>query len=208
MSDEVSTEHREPAGAAQEQQPDQASSRVSRSVTRRKVVDRDPARPVRIGIISDTHGVLDPAVLKVFAGVAHIVHGGDVGKRSVLRRLATIAPVTAVRGNTDTGKLARELPEETIGEAVGIRFLVAHKAKRLRRRLRDGVPEGVELVVTGHLHEPSAIWEDGVLHLNPGTASSPDDGDPGPTVAIVAREGERLTVTFVPLAPATTPRRR
>ena len=88
---------------------------------------RAPFRPgARIGLIADTHGTLDPDVLDLFRGVDHIVHAGDVGKRSVLRRLEKIAPVTAVAGNTDSGKLAKELPQQASGESGGVRFLVAH----------------------------------------------------------------------------------
>jgi len=154
-----------------------------------------------IGVIADTHGRLDPSVLTAFAGVTHIIHAGDIGKRSVLRKLEAVAPVTAVSGNTDVGKLAKELPAQTEGEAAGIRFLVVHKPKQLRRLLRRGVPQGVRLVVTGHLHEAQVGWEDGVLYLNPGTASAPEEGDPAPTVAVVAVTGGLLTATFVPVGP-------
>jgi uncharacterized protein len=153
----------------------------------------------RIGVISDTHGRLDPSILRAFAGVVHIIHAGDIGKRSVLRKLEKLAPLTAVSGNTDIGRLAKELPTQTMGEAASVAFLVAHKPKQLKRVLRRGVPAGVRLVVTGHLHETHVSWEDGVLYLNPGTASSPEEGDPGPTVAVVTVAGDLLTVTFVPV---------
>jgi putative phosphoesterase len=167
-------------------------SEVRAGTDRRAVVQR-------IGVISDTHGRLDPSILVAFSDVAHIIHAGDIGKRSILRKLEAVAPVTAVSGNTDVGKLAKELPTQTTGEAAGVRFLVAHKPKQLRRSLRRGAPEGVRLVVTGHLHEPQVGWEDGVLHLNPGTASSPEEGDPSPTVAVVTVVGGYLTATFVPV---------
>jgi putative phosphoesterase len=165
------------------------------------VPSADGADPVRIGVLSDTHGRVDPAVLSAFAGVTHIIHAGDVGKRSVLRRLEAVAPVTAVAGNADSGRLAKELPAQAMGEAGGVRFLVAHKPKQLKKLLRRGVPEGVDLIVTGHLHEPSAAWEDGALHLNPGTASAPEEGDPAPTIAVVSRFGDSLSVTFIPVLP-------
>jgi len=171
-------------------------------VEERETVHRvDRADPVRIGVLSDTHGRIDPSVLSAFAGVIHIVHAGDVGKRNVLRRLQEVAPVTAVAGNADSSRLAQELPAQAMGEAGGIRFLVAHKPKQLKKLLRRGVPEGIDLIVTGHLHEPSAAWEDGALHLNPGTASAPEEGDPAPTVAVVSRFGDSLSVTFIPVLP-------
>ena len=154
----------------------------------------------RIGVLADTHGRLGASVIEAFAGVEHIIHAGDVGKRSVLRKLQAIAPVTAVAGNTDSSRLAAELPDRVIGEAAGIGFLVTHKPKHLKKLMRNGVPDGVVLIVTGHVHEPSVSWDEGVVTLNPGTATSPEDGDPSPTVAVVCVEGRQLTVTFVPVA--------
>ena len=149
-----------------------------------------PSHP-RIGVISDNHGYLDPEVLEIFAGVTHIIHAGDVMDPEILTALRTVAPVTAVAGNLDTGELAADLPREATGEIGGVRFVVAHKPRRLLKRLAAGkIAVGADgarpdLVVWGHLHVASAAWIDGVLHLSPGTASSPDEEDDGPTVAIV-----------------------
>ena len=162
--------------------------------------------PVRIGVISDNHGYLDPEVLEIFAGVEHIIHGGDIMDPAILTALEHIAPVTAVAGNLDSGRLAAQLPREATGEVGGIKFVVEHKPKRLLKRLAagritvGGKPWHPDLVVWGHLHTPTAVWIDGVLHLNPGTASSPDEEDDGPTVAIVEETSRGLAVRFVPLA--------
>ena len=158
----------------------------------------------RIGVISDTHGYLDPRVLEIFAGVAHIIHAGDVVDPAILSELRRIAPLTAVAGNLDKGELAAGLPAKPSGEVGGVRFLVAHKPRRLRKRLAAGkinLPEGskLDLIVWGHEHVPSASWVDGTLYLNPGTASSPEEEDDGPTVAIVHTEAAGLAVCFVPL---------
>jgi putative phosphoesterase len=162
-----------------------------------------PAAPdeVRIGVISDTHGYLDPEVLKIFAGVTHIIHAGDVMDPAILSALETVAPVTAVAGNLDAGELAK-LPREVAGTIGGVRFVVGHKPRRLLKRLAAGKYAGggdPGLVVWGHLHTPTVAWVDGALHLNPGTASSPDDEDDGPTVAIVQVWPHGLGVFFVPL---------
>ncbi len=93
---------------------------------------------VRIGVMADTHGYLDPAVLELFAGVTHIVHAGDIMDPQILASLATVAPVTAVAGNLDTGKLADTLPREASGELPGVGFVVCHKRKRLLKRLAAG----------------------------------------------------------------------
>jgi uncharacterized protein len=159
---------------------------------------------VSIGVISDTHGHLDPMVLEVFAGVDLIIHAGDVIDTGTLALLEALAPVTVVPGNLDTGKLARQ-PREVGGLVGGVWFVVGHKRKRLLQRLAAGRIAGLEagrqpdLVVFGHDHIPAVEWMDGTLYLNPGTASSPHEEDDDPTVAIVTVEAAGLGVRFVPL---------
>ena len=161
--------------------------------------------PLRIGVISDTHGYLDPTVAGLFRGVAHIIHAGDVGDPAVLESLEAIAPVSAVSGNVEGSETAA-LPREVIGEVAGVRFVVAHKPKRLLKRLAAGRisagPKGAlpDLIVFGHVHGPSVSWVDGTLYLNPGTASSPDEEDDGPTVVVVEVASTGLAARFVPLA--------
>jgi uncharacterized protein len=161
---------------------------------------------VRVGVIADTHGYLDPAVLDLFAGVTHIVHAGDIVDPQIIGALATVAPVTAVAGNLDTGKLADTLPREASGELAGVGFVVCHKRKRLLKRLAAGKiaigSKGLapNLVVFGHEHIPSAVWVEGILLLNPGTASSPYEEDDDPTIAIVQVEPTGLSVRFIPLS--------
>ncbi len=92
----------------------------------------------RIGVISDTHGYLDPAVIGLFAGVSHIIHAGDVGDAAIIAALETVAPVTAVSGNVEGDGATAALPREASGEAAGVRFVVAHKPKRLLKRLAAG----------------------------------------------------------------------
>jgi putative phosphoesterase len=162
-------------------------------------------RNARIGVISDTHGYLDPEVLDVFAGVDHIVHAGDLGNLAILEELESVAPVTAVCGNIDTGDVGKELPREVAVELGGMRTVVGHKRKRVLKHIGSGrlfVGEdgrGPDLVIVGHDHQPSAVWVDGTLLLNPGTASAPYEEDDDPTVAIVEKSGDRLETTFIPL---------
>lgn len=131
---------------------------------------RSQAGRVRIGVISDTHGSLDPQILELLAGVDHIIHAGDVGSGHVLQELSTVAGVTAVAGNTDTGLLTEYLPEEARGRVGDICFLVCHDKRQLVRRHSDPAREGIDLVVTGHTHEAFVDWIDGVLYLDPGAA--------------------------------------
>ena len=160
---------------------------------------------MRIGIISDTHGFLDPRVVEIFAGVDHIIHAGDIADPEILSELASVAPVTAVSGNIDSGRLAAELPSEATGDIDGIRFVVAHKPKRLQKRLGAGKidfgKKGTrpDLVVWGHVHAPSVAWIEGTLHLNPGTAASPYEEDDDPTIAIVESTPTGLAARLIPL---------
>ena len=161
--------------------------------------------PTRIGVISDNHGYLDPAVLELFAGVDQIINAGDVVDPAILARLEDVAPVIAVSGNIDGDDLVERLPREVAGEIGGVRFAVGHKRKRLMKRLATGKlalePPDVppDLVIFGHEHVPMAQWLDGTLYLNPGTASAPDDEDDDPTIAIVEKRPSGLAVEFIPL---------
>ncbi len=155
---------------------------------------------VRIGVISDTHGYLAPQVAGIFAGVRHIIHAGDIMDPQTLAELEAIAPVTAVAGNMDVGKLAK-LPREIAGEIEGVGFVVGHKRKRLLKRLAmrkiDGLPDGApDLVICGHDHLPAVEWVEGSLYLNPGSASSPHEEDDDPSVVVVEVEEYGLSARF------------
>lgn len=123
---------------------------------------RDTAR---IGVISDTHGLLRPEALRTLRGVDLIVHAGDVGSTEVLDGLRAIAPVVAVRGNNDRGRWARSLRAMETFAVAGVRFHVIHDVKEL-----GSVPAGVGAVIAGHSHRPNILRRDGVLFLNPGSA--------------------------------------
>jgi uncharacterized protein len=122
---------------------------------------------MRIGIISDTHGLLRPEAVKALQGVELIVHAGDVGKPEILAELKTIAPVFAVRGNVDTGAWASELPETSVVEADGACLYVVHNLQQL-----DLSPEGAgfDAVINGHSHLAEQWERNGILYLNPGSA--------------------------------------
>lgn len=150
---------------------------------------------MRVGIISDTHGVLPEVVHDVFAGVDRILHAGDVGSQAVLAELETIAPVTAVHGNTDPSELAFTLPARTSVRVGDTRFLVGHILQDL---VRDGVPADVDVVVFGHTHVPLAERRDGTLYVNPGSASR-SRSHHGHTVAVVEDAADGLEVHFTEL---------
>lgn len=119
---------------------------------------------MRIGVISDTHGLVRPEALEALRGVEAILHAGDIGGREVLEALSAIAPVHAIRGNNDTGRWGRALPDALDVELAGKRFHLIHDLKELG-------PRGEwDAVVCGHSHKPKIAWDDGLLVLNPGSA--------------------------------------
>ncbi|MDA9403633.1 metallophosphoesterase family protein [Bradyrhizobium sp. CCBAU 45389] len=120
-----------------------------------------------IGVISDTHGLLRPEVEHCFAGVAHIIHAGDIGAEHVLEGLRRIAPVTAIRGNVDSGDLARNYRETETVRLGRYVFYVLHDLNELESK---PAPDGIDAVIYGHSHRASVRTADGVLYLNPGSA--------------------------------------
>lgn len=122
---------------------------------------------MRIGIISDTHGLLRPEAERALQGVEMIIHAGDVGDREILAKLKLIAPVFAVRGNVDSGPWAEELPTTTVVEADGVSFYVLHNLREMDLRTEAAK---FDFIVSGHTHRAEQSERDGVLYVNPGSA--------------------------------------
>jgi putative phosphoesterase len=122
---------------------------------------------LRVGLISDTHGLLRPQALRALQGSAAIVHAGDIGAASILDALRAIAPVTAVRGNNDREAWAAALPDTAVLAIAGIRVYVIHDLATLAI---DPTAERMDVVVAGHSHRPSCTERDGVWYVNPGSA--------------------------------------
>ena len=124
-------------------------------------------KPVILGVISDTHGLLRSEAVEALRGSDRILHAGDVGAPEILEALAQIAPVTAVRGNVDGEPWARTLPETEVVEAGGVCVFILHNLGQL-----DLKPEaaGFRVVVYGHSHQPRLEEKNGVLYFNPGSA--------------------------------------
>ncbi|ETX13578.1 phosphodiesterase [Roseivivax halodurans JCM 10272] len=121
----------------------------------------------RIGVISDTHGLLRPEALEALEGIDRILHAGDIGNPDHLDVLARIAPVTAIRGNVDRGAWAEALPETLNLTAAGLRIHMIHDRKVLKA---DPAEEGWDVVISGHSHKPGIEETGGTLWLNPGAA--------------------------------------
>jgi putative phosphoesterase len=122
---------------------------------------------MRVGVISDTHGLLRPEALAALAGVDAILHAGDVGDAAILDALRKIAPLTAIRGNIDSMSECARLPATEMVELGGVSFYMLHDVKELDL---DPVAAGIRVVVSGHSHKPAMEWRKGVLYLNPGSA--------------------------------------
>ncbi len=122
---------------------------------------------MKVGVISDTHGLLRPGVLTAFAGVEHILHAGDVGDPEILKALREIAPVTAIRGNVDRTGPCAKLPVEEYVTLGGVNLYMLHDLHTLSL---DPAAAGVQAVLFGHSHKPSIEQRKGVLFFNPGAA--------------------------------------
>jgi len=122
---------------------------------------------LKIGLISDTHGLLRPEAVHALAGVHRIIHAGDIGGQEIIARLTAIAPVEAVRGNNDKGAWAAGIPEYQALELGGVSIYVLHDLQEMDI---DPKAAGFQVVVAGHSHQPRIMERDGVQFLNPGSA--------------------------------------
>jgi putative phosphoesterase len=122
---------------------------------------------MKIGVISDTHGLLRPEAVRALEGSEAILHAGDVGDAAILDALRKVAPVTAIRGNIDQTGACAELPETEWVELGEVVFYLLHDLKALDL---DPGAAGIGVVVSGHSHQAKAERRRGVLYLNPGSA--------------------------------------
>jgi putative phosphoesterase len=152
--------------------------------------------PLRVGLISDTHGLLRPSALDALADSDHIVHAGDIGAPEILDALARIAPVTAVRGNNDVAPWARGVPERAVAALAGVSVLVLHDLADLGR---DPARMGHQVVVSGHSHRPAHELRGGVHYVNPGSAGPRRFSLPIALARLEIRDGA-ITVELVELA--------
>jgi len=153
---------------------------------------------MKLGIISDTHGFLDPRIETLFAGVDHILHAGDIGDPLLELELNFIAPVTMVLGNNDLGMSFKETEIVTLADK---KFLLHHivnpraPSESLQTLLRRHRPD---VVVFGHSHKMFVETVDGVFFFNPGYAGKPKFGAER-SVALLRLDGTDLRHEFIPL---------
>ena len=149
-----------------------------------------------VGVISDTHGLIRPEALKAIEGVSLIIHAGDVGTQTVLHRLENIAPVVAVRGNTDRDGWACKLPFTETVEIGGISLYVLHDLDRLDL---DPAAAGFSAVINGHTHRPAIEKSSKILFINPGSAG-PKRFDLPVSVALLRIKNNSLKAELLLLA--------
>jgi len=153
---------------------------------------------MKIGLLSDTHGFLDPQLPRIFRGVDHILHAGDIGPDHLIAQLGSIAPVTAVLGNTDSSALFRLTETIALG---GRKFFVRHivtphaLTNELQVRLAREQPQ---VVLFGHTHQPFNERINGFWFLNPGYAGKPKS-DAARSVALLAGDAQEMQVEFIGL---------
>jgi uncharacterized protein len=156
------------------------------------------AAKCRVGIISDTHGLLRPEAVAALQHSDLIIHAGDIGEQSVLDALRQIAPVFAVRGNNDHGDWAEKIPASGYVKAGGLSLYVLHDLNELDQPLSA---ETCAAVIAGHSHRALVREREGVLFINPGSAGPRRFHLPVTVARLQIRDSE-LTASIIDLAPA------
>ena len=152
---------------------------------------------MRIGIISDTHGLLRPEAIKRLAGADHIIHAGDIGAPEVIEGLRKIAPTTAIRGNIDVGEWAKGYPDTEFVVIGGWALYVLHNLNEIKL---DPATCGLDVIISGHSHRPKIETKNGVLYVNPGSAG-PRRFTLPTAVATLAFSDRALLPQIVEIAP-------
>jgi putative phosphoesterase len=154
-----------------------------------------PPRPITVGLISDTHGLLRPEAVAALRGSDVIIHSGDIGTPEVLAGLAELAPVTAVRGNVDRGSWASALPATEVLTAGAAQIYVIHNVAELNL---DPAAAGFRAVVSGHSHQPGIREEESILYINPGSAGPRRFALPVAVGRLIV-DGDRITPQLITL---------
>ena len=149
-----------------------------------------------IGVISDTHGIIRPKAVQELKGSDRILHAGDIGSPDVLTTLQAIAPVVAVRGNTDSGRWTDGLRAVEIADISGLLFYILHDVSDIDL---DPQAAGIHAVISGHSHRPIIAERNGILYLNPGSAG-PRRFTLPVTLARIHISNGRLQSEIIPLA--------
>jgi len=150
----------------------------------------------RIGVISDTHGLLRPEAIEALQGSDFIIHAGDIGKQNIIDVLSEIAPVTAVRGNVDKGDFGLQYPISEVLKVEDAYIYILHTSQELDL---DPNAAGFQVVVTGHTHKPVIENNNGVIYLNPGSAGPKRFSLPT-TIATLVVSGAEVAAEIIELS--------
>ena len=135
-----------------------------------------------MGVISDTHGLLQPDAVEAFKGADLIIHAGDIGKQKIIKDLQTVAQVEAVKGNMDMEDWALKLPETRLVKLGSVLLYVIHDIYKINIKPHNSK---IDAVIHGHTHKPSSIEDsNGVLFLNPGSATHPRFNSPATAAGV------------------------
>lgn len=159
------------------------------------MVIKKMSKQFKIGVISDTHGLVRPGVQTAFEDVDMILHAGDVGSVEILRSLEKIAPVTAVCGNMDNSALGILLSDTELIKLGDVTIYMLHDLLQLDKKQET---LDIQIVISGHTHRPSLTTHNNVTYLNPGSAGPKRYGLPI-TVAILNIDGEQFYVEHLEL---------
>lgn len=155
---------------------------------------------MRVGLISDTHGLLRPEALAALRGCDHLIHAGDIGGPELLDALRAIAPLTVVRGNNDTAMWTQAIPETQRLDLEGVRILVIHDAKAFDAASSAGE---IDVLIAGHSHRPLVEQRGGLLWINPGSAGPRRFRLPVSVAELVVGAGQaRARIIELDVAPA------
>ena len=157
---------------------------------------------MRVGVISDTHGLLRPEALALLRSAEHILHAGDVGNPSILAELRAVAPLTAIRGNIDRTGPCADLPATEAVELAGALVYLVHSVHDLDL---DPHAASIAVVISGHSHKPEMRWKDDVLYLNPGSAGPRRFRLPLTLAMLHLVPGERPVAEIMPILDLSTP---
>ena len=122
---------------------------------------------MRVGVISDTHGLLRPEAVAALRDAEHILHAGDVGDIAIVEQLRELAPLTVIRGNIDRRGPCAQLPATEWVQLAGHSLYLLHNLDDLDL---NPAAAGISVIVSGHSHKPNVQWRSGVLYFNPGSA--------------------------------------
>ena len=162
---------------------------------------KSTVKPQRIGLISDTHGLIRPEALEALRGSDCLIHAGDIGKLEVLTALEAIAPIFAIKGNIDNQPWARRLPDTRKITLATTKIFVIHNVNELPF---DAAARGIRVVISGHSHKPAIQTKNNVLFVNPGSAG-PRRFKLPICVGRLIVNGQRIDAEIIELAPGVSP---